>query len=83
MERKKKNTQELPIIQQMYDLIMWYVPVLNKLPRDHKHLLGDRIITALYESLEDLLLPVIQMKNSLRWSASTTDWMSCVIKHEC
>ncbi|SKB15083.1 hypothetical protein PL11201_690104 [Planktothrix sp. PCC 11201] len=25
---------ELPIIQKTYDLIKWYVPILNRLPRD-------------------------------------------------
>ena len=34
---------ELPIIQKAYDLITWYVPILNSLPRNHKFLLGDRI----------------------------------------
>jgi hypothetical protein len=52
---RKRNDQELPIIQQTYDLIKWYVPVLNKLPRDHKFNLGDRIIKALYDTLEDLI----------------------------
>ncbi len=28
--------QELPIIQRTYDLIQWYVPLLNKLPRNYK-----------------------------------------------
>ena len=27
---------ELPIIQKTHDLIQWYVPILNRLPRDHK-----------------------------------------------
>ena len=27
---------ELPIIQHVYDLILWYVPRLNKFPRDYK-----------------------------------------------
>ncbi|MCL1472927.1 four helix bundle protein [Argonema antarcticum A004/B2] len=27
---------ELAIIQKTYDLIKWYVPILNRLPRDHK-----------------------------------------------
>jgi hypothetical protein len=46
---------ELPIIQKTYDLIKWYVPHLNKLPRDHKFNLGNRIITELYEFLENLI----------------------------
>lgn len=46
----------LPIIQKTYDLIKWYVPILNRLPRDHRMLLGDRIITGLYDLLENLVL---------------------------
>ena len=51
----KKTDAELPVIQKAHDLIVWYVPLLNKLPRDHKHMLGDRIITGLYEVLEGLI----------------------------
>ncbi|NJP12496.1 MAG: diversity-generating retroelement protein Avd [Leptolyngbyaceae cyanobacterium RU_5_1] len=46
---------DLPIIQKTYDLIKWYVPILNRLPRDHKFLLGDRMITRLYGLLEGLI----------------------------
>ena len=46
---------ELPIIQKIYDLIKWYVPILNKLPRDFKFGLGDRISTLLYDILESLI----------------------------
>lgn len=47
---------DLPIIQKTYDLIKWYVPILNRLPRDHKFLLGNRIITELYELLDGLIV---------------------------
>ena len=47
--------QDLPIIQKTYDLIKWYVPLLNKLPRDHKFGLGNRTISGLYELLEGLI----------------------------
>ncbi|NJO74945.1 MAG: diversity-generating retroelement protein Avd [Leptolyngbyaceae cyanobacterium RM1_406_9] len=47
--------QDLPIIQKTHDLIKWYVPILNKLPRDHKFMLGDRIISGLYDLLEGLI----------------------------
>ncbi len=47
---------ELPIIQKTYDLIKWYVPILNKLPRDHKFNLGDRMIANLYDLLESLVI---------------------------
>ncbi|MEO1590468.1 MAG: diversity-generating retroelement protein Avd [Cyanobacteria bacterium J06632_22] len=46
---------ELPIIQKTYDLIKWYVPILNRLPRSHKFHLGDRMVSGLYDVLETLL----------------------------
>ncbi|MDM8569847.1 diversity-generating retroelement protein Avd [Thiotrichales bacterium HSG1] len=46
---------KLPIIQKTYDLVKYYVPILNRLPRDHKFVLGDRIITGLYDLLEGLI----------------------------
>ncbi len=53
---------DLPIIQKTYDLIKWYVPILNGLPRDHKFQLGDRMVTGLYELLEGLILARYQRK---------------------
>ncbi|MCL1472726.1 four helix bundle protein [Argonema antarcticum] len=47
---------ELPIIQKTYDLIKWYVPILNRLPRDHKFMRGDRIITGLYDLLDGFII---------------------------
>ncbi|MFM7615175.1 MAG: diversity-generating retroelement protein Avd [Synechococcales cyanobacterium] len=47
--------QELPIIQRTYDLIRWYVPILTRLPRNHKFMLGDRITGGLYDLLEALI----------------------------
>ena len=38
---------ELPIIQKTYDLITWYIPHINRMPRTHKYLLGDRLQDAL------------------------------------
>ena len=47
---------DLPIIQKTYDLLKWYVPLLNKLPREHRFHLGDRIVTRLYDLLETLVV---------------------------
>ncbi len=66
------NMQELPIIQKTYDLIKWYIPILNRLPRDHKFILGDRIMRELYDLLEGLIrarysqnkLPQLETLNS-------------------
>ena len=46
---------ELPILQKTYDFVKWYVPILNHLPKHHKYLLGDRLITNLYDFLENLV----------------------------
>lgn len=46
---------ELSIIQKTYDLIKWYVPILNRLPKTHKFTLGERLINRLYNLLEGLL----------------------------
>ena len=51
---------ELPILQATTDLIRWFVPLLNGLPRDQKFALGDRIISNLYTVLEALV--------AARWS---------------
>jgi hypothetical protein len=46
---------DLPIIQKTYDLIKWYVPILNRLPRDHRFTLGERMVSGLYTLLEELI----------------------------
>ncbi len=57
--------QELPIIQKTYDLIKWYVPVLNRLPRDHRFALGDRMAKGLYDLLEGLIWARYAKRNRL------------------
>jgi len=47
--------QELSVIQKTYDLIKWYVPILNRLPKNHKYTLGTRTTEMLYQILEDLI----------------------------
>ncbi len=52
---KMKRNVELPIIQKCYDLIVWFVPVVNRLPRQHKFVLGDRIQLNLFGMLDELI----------------------------
>jgi len=52
----KPTPPELPVIQKTYDLVKWYVPILNHLPRSHRFTLGERIINGLYDLLEGLIL---------------------------
>ncbi len=47
---------ELSIIQKTYDLIKWYIPILNRLPKNHRFALGDRMINELYSLLEGLII---------------------------
>ena len=48
-------SEELPIIQKTYDLIKWMVPIIDRLPRNHRFTLGDRIIQELYTLLDKLI----------------------------
>ena len=63
---------ELPVIQKTYDLIKWYIPILNRLPKTDKFGLGDRMIHILYELLESLIIaryshnkiPILELLNA-------------------
>ena len=58
--------EDLPVIQKAYDLILWYVPILNRLPRDQKFALGDRIVSSLYDLHEGLILARYDKQRSAR-----------------
>jgi hypothetical protein len=47
---------ELPVIQKTYDLIKWYIPIINKLPKNQRFALGDKITNLLYTLLEDMII---------------------------
>lgn len=47
--------KELSVIQKTHDLIKWYVPILEKLPRTYKFTIGEKMINHLYELLEGLI----------------------------
>ncbi|MGB3693821.1 MAG: diversity-generating retroelement protein Avd [Spirulinaceae cyanobacterium] len=57
---------ELPIIQKTYDLIKWYIPIINRLPRSHRFALGERITNNLYDLLENLLRARYLKENKLQ-----------------
>jgi len=67
-----KQKEELPIIQKTYDLILWYVPVINRLPRDFKFTLGERITTGLYEMLDELIVARYASKKLSKLEAINT-----------
>ena len=45
----------MPIIQRTHDLLLWYVPRLNKFPWDYKFVLGDEMQRGLYGLLGCLI----------------------------
>ncbi|MFB2834217.1 diversity-generating retroelement protein Avd [Floridanema evergladense] len=47
--------KELSVIQKTYDIIKYYVPIIERLPKIHKFSIGDRIINQLYDLLEGLI----------------------------
>jgi hypothetical protein len=47
--------KELAVIQKAYDLILWEVPLVTRLPVPYRAVLGDRMQTTLYTVLEKLL----------------------------
>jgi hypothetical protein len=49
------SSGELPIIEACLDLIRWFIPLLHRLPRQHKFGLGDRLTANLYQLLEQLV----------------------------
>ena len=51
----KKMQNELSVIQKTYDFILWYIPIINRFPRDHRFTLGERLIKGLYDLLEGLI----------------------------
>jgi hypothetical protein len=53
---KREKPIELAIIQKANDLILWFVPVLTKLPREYKFALGERMMTSLFDLLDELVI---------------------------
>ena len=47
--------KELSVVQKTYDLIKYYVPIIERFPKIHKFSVGDRLINQLYNLLEGLI----------------------------
>lgn len=61
-----KRNNELTIIQNCYDLIIWFVPLINRLPRQYKFVLGDRIQQNLFEMLDELIAAKFESSKIVR-----------------
>ena len=47
--------RDLPVIQKVHDLVLWFIPILNRFPVTHRHGIGERMIDGLYGLLEGLI----------------------------
>jgi hypothetical protein len=64
--------KQLAILQETYDFVKWYIPILTRLPKSHKYALGERLTTNIYILLESLIkaqyakdkLPQLQSLNT-------------------
>lgn len=52
---RKPGGDPVPAVSLCMDLLAWMIPLLHKLPRDHRFTLGDRLETRMLDLLEDLL----------------------------
>ena len=74
---------ELPIIQATMDLIQWFVPLLNRLPRDHRFALGDRFVHGLYDLLEGLVAARYATAKLDASNRSMPASISCACRSDC
>ena len=61
----KKSSEELFVMQKLYDYLVWVSPIINRLPRDKKYTIGDRLLNRLYDVLEDLIKAKYRSCNKL------------------
>lgn len=62
---RAKQTDELLVIQKLYDYLAWISPLINRLPRDRKFTIGDRVLNLLYDILEDLIKAKYRRNNKI------------------
>ncbi len=56
------KTGDINALTRIYDLLLWIIPQLEKLPRGQRFLLGDRIETLLLDTM-DLVIQAVYTKN--------------------
>ncbi len=69
-----KAMKELSVIQKCYDLVKWYVPIIERFPRVHKFTIGDRVINQLFDILAAVKRTAIPHHATfLEWSLNGVD----------
>lgn len=72
--------RELSVIQKCYDLVKWYVPIIERFPRIHKTTIGDRLINQLYEILEELIRAKFAKNKLVKLESINTEL--AVLRHQ-
>ena len=49
------SRQTAPVLEKMYQFVLWLIPTVEKFPRTQKFLLGDRLQTSALDVLEGLI----------------------------
>jgi len=47
--------KEMQAVGKLYDLILWTLPIISRMPRSHKFTIGDRMENLLLDTLELLI----------------------------
>ncbi len=69
-----KAMKELSVIQKCYDLVKWYVPIIERFTRVHKFTIGDRVINQLFDILAAVKRTAIPHHATfLEWSLNGVD----------
>lgn len=50
-----EEREQLPVIVKTYDFLLWLLPKLDKLPKNRKFTLGDRMENAIFDVLLNLV----------------------------
>jgi len=51
----ESSRSHAPVLEKMYQFLLWLIPTVDKFPRAQKFLLGDRIQTAALDVMEHLV----------------------------
>jgi len=59
-----ESGNELEIIARYYDLLLWSIPEIGKIPRSFRFTLGEKIEVMMYAGLDDLIRATLSRSES-------------------
>ena len=80
MNSSSKNSYNTPkAVQDCHDLIFWMIPQLDKLPRNRRFTLGEKLENRLLEILENLVAAAYSRNKLIVTLKSAVTYGDCVI----